>query len=96
MVYRKASDGLIYLAGGATNDEKYKYIGMALVAAPIGQAVTAVHGCKVRYGSGMTLNTDVFLSSAVLGAIADANAVNQKRVGRVVAADTIQLFPLQP
>jgi hypothetical protein len=93
-LYRKASDGLIYKAGGATNDERYKYIGIAPAAASSGAAVTALAGVKFRYGSGMTINTNVMMAPVNAGLVADANGVNAKVIGRVTSPTDIFFFHL--
>jgi hypothetical protein len=93
-LYRKASDGLIYKAGGATNDERYKFIGLAAAAASSGSAVTAFHGIRFRYGAGMTIGTNVMMAPVNAGLVADANAVNGKIIGRVYSATDIYIFPL--
>jgi hypothetical protein len=94
--YRKASDGLIYRAGGGTNDERYKYAGIAPKGAKNNAPVTFFHGVRFRYGSGLTINVDVYMSPTNAGLLADVNAVNGKVIGRVVSPTDIFFFRLRP
>jgi hypothetical protein len=96
VVYRKASDGLIYKAGGATNDERYKYAGIAAKASKANNPCTFFHGVRFRYGAGMTINTNVMMAPVNAGLVADANGVNAKVIGRVVSATDIFFFALTP
>lgn len=66
------SDGLAWRSIGTAVNAAAKVRGFALAAASVGEAVTLVHDVNFNYGAGMTPGVDVFLSSAVAGAIADA------------------------
>src|SRR6185436_20120647 len=64
------SDGLVWLATGASANAAAKVRGMALVAAQVGEAVSLYHGVTVRYGAGLTPGADLSLSTG--GLIVDA------------------------
>lgn len=87
------SDGKIWLATGAAADAAAFVRGYASRAAAAGQPVTLYRECRVEYGTGLTPGTNVFLSAATPGALADAlGAHAPNAVGYVVDATRIQLW----
>jgi hypothetical protein len=95
--YIKASDGLVYKATGAANTRPAHVDGYSMKAVSIGQAVTLSQGnCNVGYGSGLTPGTEVFLSGAVAGAVADAASTGGlTRLGVVLDAYRIRFFSIR-
>lgn len=86
------SDGTVGLATGAAADAKARVRGFAAVDAQSGEAVTLYRGVRFRYGAGLTPGTDVYLSGATAGALADtASTGGTASIGFVVDATRIQL-----
>jgi hypothetical protein len=69
--YIKASDGKVYKSTGAAANAAAKVDGYASKATPIGEAVTLYKNIRVRYGTGLTPGTRLYLS-ATAGTLSDA------------------------
>lgn len=80
-VYIKASDGKVYPATGAADDEAAQAVGFVPVAHVSGDTdVTIVFGdVTLEYASGMTPGTQLYLSGATAGALADAQSTGGKQ-----------------
>jgi hypothetical protein len=80
VVYIKSSDGKVWLATGAANNEAADALGMAPAAASVGEAVSVYWACRFNYGPNVagtaTLpGRPLFLSGTVPGGLADAASV---------------------
>jgi len=85
------SDGLVWLATGASANAAAKVRGMALVAAQVGEAVSLYFGVDVRYGAGLTPGADLFLSTG--GLIVDAATTGGSApIGYVRSATVIHIY----
>lgn len=95
--YVKASDGLVYKATGAANTRPAHVDGYSMKAVSVGQAVTLSEGnCNVGYGSGLTPGTEVFLSGATAGGIADAASTGGlTRLGVILDDSRIRFFSVR-
>ena len=88
-----ATTGLVHPATGAAANAAAKVRGFAAMAAASGEAVTLLHDVEFEYGSGMTPGTNLFLSGATAGGLADAASTGGTGViGFVVTATRIRVF----
>lgn len=88
--YIKAADGKVYQSNGTAANEAAKFDGFTARAVSIGQAVTLFKsGVRFRYGTGLTIGTDLFIS-ATAGKLADAATTGGIRaIARVINATDI-------
>lgn len=87
-----ASDGTVMRSNGTSANAAAKYRGVALVAAAVGDPVTLWRNINVRYGTGLTPGTDVYVS-ATAGAIADAATTGGTvAIGYVVDGTRVHFF----
>lgn len=85
------SDGKVWIATGAAANAAAKVYGFAAQAASVGEAVTLVWDCRLRYGAGMTPGTQLFLSTG--GALVDAATTGGTApIGVVVDATRIHVW----
>lgn len=83
--YIKASDGKVYMSNGTAANEAAKFDGFTPRACAIGEPVTLFGiGARFRYGSGMAIGTNLFIS-ATAGLLADAATTG----GTVAVARTV-------
>lgn len=88
-----ASDGTVMKSTGAAANAAAKVRGYAPMATASGQSVTLLRNVRVRYGTGMTPGTDIFLSGATAGALADAASTGGTApIGYVVDAEIVHLW----
>lgn len=86
------SDGKVWKSNGTADTAPAQVAGMALVAAAAGEAVSLYHGVTVRYGTGLTPGTKLFLSTTA-GLIEDAATTGGKApIGVVVDATRIHIW----
>jgi hypothetical protein len=91
--YIKGSDGLVYRSTGAAVAAAAKVRGFAARPAVVGDPVTLITRSNWRYGTGLTPGTDVYLSGATVGGLADAASTGGTApIGFVVDATRIHLF----
>jgi hypothetical protein len=90
--YIKASDGKVYQSNGTAANEAAKFDGFTARAVAVGQAVTLFTApARFRYGSGLVIGTDLFVS-ATAGKLADAATTGGVRaIARVVNSTDIRV-----
>lgn len=87
-----ATTGLVMKANGTAATAPARARGMALQAAAINEGVSIYSGVNVRYGSGMTPGTSLFVS-ATAGLIDDAATTGGTvPIGFVIDATRIRIF----
>jgi hypothetical protein len=88
--YIKAADGLVYQSNGTAANEAAKFDGVTPRAYAIGEPVTLFGvGARFRYGTGLTIGADLFIS-ATAGKLADAATTGGVRaIARVMTATDI-------
>lgn len=69
--YIKA-DGTVWKSTGAAANAAAKVRGYAPQATSAGEVVTLLRNVRVRYGASLTPGSDIYLSGATAGALADA------------------------
>jgi hypothetical protein len=86
------SDGKIWKSTGAAANAAAKVDGFAMVAAPVGEAITLVFDVNMYYGAAMTPGARIYLS-ATAGAIADAATTGGTApIGFVVDATRVRVW----
>ena len=90
--YIKASDGKVYQSNGTAANEAAKFDGITPRACAIGEPVTLLGvGTRMRYGTGLVIGTDLFVS-ATAGRLDDVASVGGLRaIARVRTATDIQI-----
>ena len=87
------SAGRAALSDGTAADALAKVRGFAAMSAAAGEAVTLLTDVEFRYGAGLTPGTDLFLSAATPGALADAATTGGTApIGFVVDATRIRVW----
>lgn len=71
-LYLKAADGKLWKATGAAANAAALVVGFAAQSADAGEAVTALSGCTMYYGTGLTISARYYLSGSTAGGLADA------------------------
>lgn len=90
--YIKASDGLVWKSTGAAANAAAKVRGFAFVDAPAGEAVTLVWDVNFRYGAALSPGTELYLSGATAGGLADAASTGGTApIGFVVDATRVHV-----
>jgi len=90
--YIRAVDGLVVRSSGAAVGPASKVRGFAARPAVAGDPVTLFSRANWRYGTGLVPGTDVYLSGATVGGIADAASTGGiAPVGYVIDATRIHL-----
>lgn len=90
--YIKAADGKVYQSNGTALNEAAKFDGFTARACRIGEAVTLFGiGTRFRYGSGLTIGTDLFVS-ATAGNLSDtATTGGVRAIARVITSTDIRV-----
>lgn len=88
--YIKASDGKVYQSNGTAANEAAKFDGFTPTAHAIGEPVALFGvGARFRYGTGLTIGADLFVS-ATAGALSDtATTGGVRAIARVMTATDI-------
>jgi len=85
-----AAAGTVLLSNGTSADAAAKCDGIAVKAAPSGEAVDVYRGVEMRYGAGLTPGARLFVSAATPGGLSDvATTGGTAPVGFVVDATRI-------
>lgn len=90
--YIKAVDGKVYMSNGTAGNEAAKFDGFTPRACALGQPVTLYGvGARFRYGSGLTIGADLYVS-ATAGRLDDAASTGGiTAIARVVTATDIRV-----
>lgn len=67
--YISATDGKVYRSTGAAANAAAAVDGFAATPTPIGEAVTLMYNCHVRYGTALTPGTSYYLSGTTPGGL---------------------------
>jgi hypothetical protein len=88
--YIKSADGLVYQSNGTAANEAAKFDGFTARATAAGEPVTLFGiGARFRYGTGLTIGNDLFVS-ATAGALDNAATTGGLRaIARVMTATDI-------
>lgn len=90
--YIKASDGKVYRSNGTAANEAAKFDGITPRAAAIGEPVTLLGlGTRLRYGTGLTIGTDLFVAATAGGLDTAATTGGLRAIARVRTATDIQI-----
>lgn len=91
--YIKASDGKVYKSDGTAANAAAKVRGYAAQAYASGDTdVTLYWNVRVRYGSGMTPGTDLFLATSAGTLVDAATTGGTAPIGYVVDATRVELW----
>lgn len=90
--YIKAADGKVYQSNGTAANEAAKFDGFTPRACAIGEPVTLMGiGARFRYGTGLTIGTDLFIS-ATAGTLSDvATTGGVRAIARVITSTDIRV-----
>lgn len=90
--YIKAADGKVYQSNGTAANEAAKFDGFTARAVRSGEPVTLFGtGARFRYGTGLTIGTDLFVS-ATAGNLADAASLGGlTAIARVTTSTDIRV-----
>lgn len=90
--YIKASDGKVYMSNGTAANEAAKFDGFTPRACAIGEPVTLFGvGTRFRYGSGLTIGTDLFVAATAGRLDTVATVGGLRAIARVRTATDIQV-----
>ena len=95
--YIKASDGLVYMSDGSSNNEVAKFVGFTARATAVGEPVTLFgYGTRFKYGSGLTPGA-IYYISGTTGALYDvATTGDTKGTAMAVSATDIVVCRVDP
>lgn len=90
-VYRKASDGLVYMSNGTAVAEAARFMGVVVRTVPAGQPVTIYRsGTRLQYGTGLTIGA-LYYVAATAGRLDTAATTG----GLVAVAEAISSTDIQ-
>jgi hypothetical protein len=90
-VYRKASDGLVYMSNGTAVAEAARFMGIVVRAVAAGQPVTIYRqGARIQYGTGLTIGA-LYYVAATAGRLDTAATTG----GLVAVAEAISSTDIQ-
>jgi hypothetical protein len=85
------TDGKVYRSNGTAANEAAKFDGFTPCAYAAGEAVTLYGaGARFRYGSGLTIGTDLFVATTPGGLDTAATTGGVRAVARVITATDIR------
>lgn len=90
--YIKASDGKVYRSNGTAVNEAAKFDGIVARACAVGEPVTLFGlGARFRYGSGLTIGTDLYVAATAGGLDTAPTVGGVDPIARVRTATDIQI-----